>query len=67
MEAQDFFEQTKHQLNEIWSVFHAYNLGEELSIEQIEALKQEAGNIFNMLRKAELNGYAASALSESEA
>jgi len=67
MEAQDFFEQSKHQMLEMATVFYAYNLGEELSADQIETLKDEAGKIFNMLRRAELNGLAASALSEVEA
>lgn len=67
MEAQDFFEQTKHQMLEMQTVFYAYNLGEELSADQIETLKDEAGRIFDMLRRAELNGLARSYLSEMEA
>ena len=75
MEAQDFFEQTKHQMLEMRNVFYAYNLGEELSADQIEFLMEEASRIQNMLRadyylkhkKAEIDGVVASALSKLEA
>ena len=49
MEAQDFFEQTQHQLKEMQNVFTAYNLGEELSFDQLQTLKMHAYLLYNDL------------------
>jgi len=52
MDAQDFYEQSKHQMSEAIGIFKAYSLGEDLTPDQLHDLCLQANELFKVFHEA---------------